>query len=119
VTALRRKNEELVTANREILEMTETLRETYDGTLEALVTALDARDRETKGHSTRVTEYTLDIARHMGLKPGTSPGGPEAGCSPSRRGEDRGFRLHPSQAGSPHARGVERCGVTPASPMRC
>jgi len=71
VTALRRKNEELVTANREILEMTETLKETYDGTLEALVTALDARDRETKGHSTRVTEYTLDIARHMGLQPGT------------------------------------------------
>jgi HD-GYP domain-containing protein (c-di-GMP phosphodiesterase class II) len=72
VTALRRKNEELVTANREILAMTETLRETYDGTLEALVTALDARDRETKGHSTRVTEYTLDVAKRLGLKPGTS-----------------------------------------------
>jgi hypothetical protein len=71
VTALRRKNEELEEANREILQMTETLRETYDGTLEALVTALDARDRETKGHSTRVTEYTLDIAQRLGLRPGT------------------------------------------------
>ena len=71
VTALRRKNEELEGANREILEMTETLKETYDGTLEALVTALDARDRETKGHSTRVTDYTLDIARRMGLRTGT------------------------------------------------
>jgi hypothetical protein len=71
VTALRRKNEELEGANREILEMTETLKETYDGTLEALVTALDARDRETKGHSTRVTDYTLDIARRLGLRPGT------------------------------------------------
>ena len=71
VTALRRKNEELEEANREILKMTETLKETYDGTLEALVTALDARDRETKGHSTRVTEYTLDIAGRLGLQPGT------------------------------------------------
>ena len=71
VTALRRKNEELEGANREILKMTETLKETYDGTLEALVTALDARDRETKGHSTRVTEYTLDIARRLGFQPGT------------------------------------------------
>jgi hypothetical protein len=71
VTALRRKNEELEEANREVLEMTETLKETYDGTLEALVTALDARDRETKGHSTRVTEYTLDIARRLGFHPGT------------------------------------------------
>jgi hypothetical protein len=71
VTALRRKNEELEEANREILEMTKTLKETYDGTLEALVTALDARDRETKGHSTRVTEYTLDIARRLGFQPGT------------------------------------------------
>jgi hypothetical protein len=71
VTALRRKNEQLEEANREILKMTETLKETYDGTLEALVTALDARDRETKGHSTRVTEYTLDIARRLGFLPGS------------------------------------------------
>jgi putative nucleotidyltransferase with HDIG domain len=68
VTALRRKNEELEKANRDVLEMSETLKETYDGTLEALVAALDARDRETKGHSTRVTEYTLDIARRLGLR---------------------------------------------------
>ena len=71
VVALRRKNEEIEKANREILDMTETLKETYDGTLEALVTALDARDRETKGHSTRVMDYTLDIARRLGLQPGT------------------------------------------------
>jgi hypothetical protein len=71
VTALRRKNEELERANRDILEMTETLKETYDGTLEALVAALDARDRETKGHSTRVTEYTLDIAQRLGYRPNT------------------------------------------------
>jgi len=71
VTALRRRNEDMERANRDILEMTEALKETYDGTLEALVTALDARDRETKGHSTRVTVYTLDIARCLGLQPDT------------------------------------------------
>jgi hypothetical protein len=71
VTALRRKNQELEEANREILQMSETLKQTYDGTLEALVTALDARDRETKGHSTRVTEYTMDIARRLGFRPST------------------------------------------------
>ena len=71
VVALRRKNEDLEKANSEILEMTQTLKDTYDGTLEALVTALDARDRETKGHSTRVMEYTLDIARRVGFQPGT------------------------------------------------
>ena len=71
VTALRRKNEDLERANREILEMTGALQETYHGTLEALVAALDARDRETKGHSTRVTQYTLDVARRLRLQPGT------------------------------------------------
>jgi len=71
VTALRRKNEEIEKANRDILEMTETLKDTYDGTLEALVTALDARDRETKGHSTRVADYTLDVARRLQLRPDT------------------------------------------------
>lgn len=74
VTALRRKNEELEKANRSTLEMAETLKETYDGTLEALVTALDARDRETKGHSTRVTVYALDIARYLGVQPDTPAG---------------------------------------------
>lgn len=68
VTALRRKNEDLEKANRDILEMSDTLKETYRGTLEALVTALDARDRETRGHSTRVTHYTLDLAKQLGVE---------------------------------------------------
>ena len=71
VAALRRKNEQLETANRDILEMSHRLRETYHGTLEALVSALDARDRETKGHSSRVCAYTLDIARLLGLEEGS------------------------------------------------
>lgn len=39
----------------------------YDHTLHALVAALDARDRETEGHSRRVVAYSLAIAAKMGL----------------------------------------------------
>jgi putative nucleotidyltransferase with HDIG domain len=40
---------------------------TYDETLEALAEALDLRDNETAGHSRRVTLYSLQIARVLGL----------------------------------------------------
>ena len=39
----------------------------YDHTLDALAAALDARDKETEGHSRRVVAYTLAIARRMNL----------------------------------------------------
>jgi HD-GYP domain-containing protein (c-di-GMP phosphodiesterase class II) len=39
----------------------------YDLTIEALALALDYRDHKTKGHSTRVTELTLRIAKIMGV----------------------------------------------------
>ncbi len=42
--------------------------ESYKITLEALVTALDAREHETQAHSLRVREYTLALARKLGLK---------------------------------------------------
>ncbi|MBI5052702.1 MAG: diguanylate cyclase, partial [Chloroflexi bacterium] len=38
-----------------------------DYTLDALAAALDARDKETEGHSRRVVAYTLAIARRMNL----------------------------------------------------
>lgn len=41
---------------------------TYQNTLLALVSALDAREHETSDHSQRVVEYTLSIARILGLK---------------------------------------------------
>lgn len=68
VAMLRHKNEQLQRANREILAMTERLKETYDATLEALAAALDARDSETGGHSSRVTVYTMDMARELGVE---------------------------------------------------
>jgi response regulator RpfG family c-di-GMP phosphodiesterase len=42
--------------------------ESYKITLEALVTALDAREHETQAHSQRVREYTLTLAQQLGLK---------------------------------------------------
>jgi response regulator RpfG family c-di-GMP phosphodiesterase len=42
--------------------------ESYKITLEALVTALDAREHETQAHSQRVREYTLTLAKQLGLK---------------------------------------------------
>ena len=39
----------------------------YDTTLEGWSRALDLRDRETEGHSQRVTEMTLRVARRMGV----------------------------------------------------
>jgi putative nucleotidyltransferase with HDIG domain len=71
VEELNERNRALQNANRDILGMANTLRETYDGTLEALVSALDARDRETRGHSIRVAKYMMEIAFHMGVEPGT------------------------------------------------
>ena len=68
---LKRKNEQLQKANREILAMSERLKETYAATLEALAAALDARDSETGGHSSRVTVYTMDMARELGVTEGT------------------------------------------------
>src|SRR5580704_6117461 len=51
---------ELHTANRELIA-------SYDITLQALGDALDLKDRETEGHSQRVTAYTMAIARAMQL----------------------------------------------------
>jgi len=45
----------------------ESLEKTYSHTLEALIFALDAREHETQKHSKRVTEYTLLIAREIGV----------------------------------------------------
>jgi len=52
-------------------ELNETLKEveeSYNITLEAMATALDAREHETQSHSQRVKKYTLTLAQHMGLR---------------------------------------------------
>jgi putative nucleotidyltransferase with HDIG domain len=41
--------------------------EAYDTTLEGWARALELRDKETEGHSRRVTETTVIVARAMGI----------------------------------------------------
>jgi len=50
---LQRSNQELIRA--------------YDTTLEGWARALEIRDRETEGHTRRVTELTMRLARYMGV----------------------------------------------------
>ena len=45
----------------------EELEFTYDRTLAALMSALDARDRETEGHSTRVSDLACLLSAELGL----------------------------------------------------
>src|SRR6516165_371205 len=54
------RTEQLQTAMRE-------LERSYELTLEALGDALDLKDRETEGHSRRVTLFTIAIAQALGL----------------------------------------------------
>ena len=44
------------------------LEHAYDATIEGWSHALDLRDRETEGHTHRVTEMALDLARLLGLE---------------------------------------------------
>jgi hypothetical protein len=44
------------------------LQDAYDRTMEGWVRALDLRDRETEGHTLRVAEITLRLARAMGIQ---------------------------------------------------
>jgi putative nucleotidyltransferase with HDIG domain len=54
------RTNQLQAANRELIA-------SYDITLQALGDALDLKDRETEGHSRRVTAYTMAISRAMRL----------------------------------------------------
>jgi len=51
----------------EIKAAYDTLEATYDQTLAALMSALDARDRETEGHSLRVSHLTAKLGKTLNL----------------------------------------------------
>lgn len=68
VLRLEKSNQQLQGAYVEIRSMSEELSQAYTGTLESLVAALDVRDQETRGHSQRVANHSLDIARMLGMK---------------------------------------------------
>jgi PAS domain S-box-containing protein/putative nucleotidyltransferase with HDIG domain len=54
-------------AEKALQEAHKDLQEAYDRTIEGWVRALDLRDRETEGHTQRVTELTLKVARRLGF----------------------------------------------------
>jgi HD-GYP domain-containing protein (c-di-GMP phosphodiesterase class II) len=51
----------------QLLRTSEELRVAYDTTLEGWSRALDLRDRETEGHTQRVTEMTVQLAHRLGI----------------------------------------------------
>ena len=54
-------------AEKELQAAHDNLQEAYERTIEGWVRALDLRDRETEGHTQRVTELTLKVARKLDL----------------------------------------------------
>ncbi len=71
ITALKQLENELRKLNAQLEDRvharTRELAEAYDTTLEGWARALELRDKETEGHSRRVTENTLKIAIKMGF----------------------------------------------------
>ena len=65
---VRRKGEQIEKLYSELRTAFEQIHATYETTLEALMEALDTRDTETQGHSRRVSEYTVTVARQLGLR---------------------------------------------------
>jgi response regulator RpfG family c-di-GMP phosphodiesterase len=61
------RTRELLDKNREVEGLYAELEESYESTLEAMITALDFRDNETHGHSRRVVEYAVLVAQAMGV----------------------------------------------------
>lgn len=72
ITALKELERELrelnVDLEKRVRSRTQELAEAYDVTLEGWARALELRDKETEGHSRRVTETTVAVARAMGIE---------------------------------------------------
>lgn len=49
-------------------EANEDLRQAYDATIEGWSLAMDLKDRETEGHTQRVTKLTIDLAKRIGIQ---------------------------------------------------
>jgi len=57
----------LSTAAQKLQFYSSELFQAYDATLEAITNALDLRDQESKGHSMRVTEMTVEMAKVLNV----------------------------------------------------
>ncbi len=59
--------EETRSQAKKLIQAYGNLETTYDQTLKALMRALDARDRETEGHSERVANLVVSLGQELGL----------------------------------------------------
>jgi len=62
------RTQQVLEKKREVERLYEDLQESYESTLQALITALDFRDNETQGHSHRVVEYAVQVAERLNVK---------------------------------------------------
>ncbi len=83
------------TMSEELEHFVEDLKRAADGTrrlfmgsIQMLAGAVDEKDPYTRGHSDRVTKYSMMIAREMKLDPGISRNPARVGTT-ARRGQDR------------------------------
>src|SRR3972149_5796538 len=72
VLELRQAHDQLKEAHAQVTNAMGSLQRAYEGTLRALVAALDARDSETGGHSERVAEGSMATAHQLGTEPGSA-----------------------------------------------
>ncbi len=61
------RTHEVTEKKREVERLFGELQQSYESSLQALVTALDFRDNETQGHSYRVVEYAILVAGKLGV----------------------------------------------------
>jgi len=59
--------DDLQDANKNLEDANKELQTAYEATLQGWVRALDLRDKETEGHTQRVTTLTQELAQRMGL----------------------------------------------------
>ncbi len=67
ITGRKRAEQEIYDLHAEVTLAYDQTLNAYDATIEGLSRALDYRDRETRGHSERVTRIALELSQAMGL----------------------------------------------------
>lgn len=59
----------VIEQTQQLSQLVEELEQAYDTTLVGWSKALELKDKETEGHSQRVTQLALELSQHLGLSP--------------------------------------------------